>query len=378
MLPHILPMMDPDMAVHVEKHFMAKGVKILTGAKVISFSGKENVEKVVTDKTELRADMVIVSTGVRPKTELASACGLEIGPTKAIKVDEQMRSSDPDIYAVGDCAEKKHIITGKPCFIPLGSTANKEGRVAANAICGIADSFPGVLGSVVCRVFDFTVAKTGLSEKECRDNGFKTIVAISPAHDKAHFMPEAKMLILKLISDSETGRLLGAQAVGEGDGDKRVDVAATAMTAGMTADTLANLDLCYAPPYAPAMDNIIVTANIIRNKRNGLMEGVRVAELQDMIKAGKSFILLDVRGPSELQDLKIKGAVNIPLGQLRKRAAELDKNKPIIIFCKISLRGYEAALILKNAGFKNVKVLDGGVIMLPDEMKEVNIMSKKG
>ncbi len=368
MLPHILPMMDAEMARLVEKHFMSKGVKVLAGAKVLSIEGSGKVRSVKTDKGELAAEMVIVSTGVRPKTDLAVACGLEIGTTRAIKVDGQMRTSDPDIYAVGDCAEKKHLVTGKPCFIPLGSTANKEGRVAANSICGVKDEFPGVIGSLVCRVFDFTVAKTGLGERECAQHGIEIVTSIMPSHDKAHFMPEAKMMILKLVADAKTGKLLGAQAVGEGEGDKRIDVAATAISAGMTVGQLANLDLCYAPPYSPAMDNIIVAANIVRNKMGGLMEGISVEKLMSSVSAGNPPILLDVRGPSEIEKVKVKGAVNIPLGQLRKRVGELDKSKPVIAFCKISLRGYEAALILKKAGFKDVKVLDGGLLILPDEM----------
>ncbi len=369
MLPHILPMMDPDMSRLVEKHFRANGVKVLSGTKVLALEGDGKiVKKVKTDRGELPAEMVIVSTGVRPKTELAVDSGIEIGPTRAIKVNEQMRTSDPDIYAIGDCAEKKHIITGKACFIPLGSTANKEGRVAANAICGLEDKFPGVLGSLVCRVFDFNVAKTGLNEKECADNGYEIVISIMPSHDKAHFMPESKIMILKLIADAKTGKLLGAQAVGEGEGDKRVDIAATAISAGMTITQISNLDLCYAPPYAPAMDNIIVAANIIRNKLDALMEGICVKELMSLINTEKAPILLDVRNLSELEKVKIKGAVNIPLGQLRKRTTELDPKKPIAVFCKISLRGYEAALILKNAGFKDVKVIDGGVLMFPDEI----------
>jgi rhodanese-related sulfurtransferase len=189
-----------------------------------------------------------------------------------------------------------------------------------------------------------------------------------PSHDKAHFMPESKIMILKLIADAKTGKLLGAQAVGEGEGDKRVDIAATAISAGMTITQISNLDLCYAPPYAPAMDNIIVAANIIRNKLDALMEGICVKELMSLINTEKAPILLDVRNLSELEKVKIKGAVNIPLGQLRKRTTELDPKKPIAVFCKISLRGYEAALILKNAGFKDVKVIDGGVLMFPDEI----------
>jgi len=274
-----------------------------------------------------------------------------------------MQTSDPDIFAVGDCAEKTNIITGKPCYVPLGSTANKEGRVAANAICGLGDSFPGVLGSAICKIFDFSVARTGLGEQEARDAGYDVVTCHAPAPDKPHFIPSAKLLFLKLIADRKTRKLLGAQATGMGVADRRIDIAATAITAGMTVDQLAHLDLSYAPPFSPAMDNILAAANILRNKMDGHMEGICPAEVQAMMEEGEAFTFLDVRTPGELEQMRIDGAVHIPLGAVRSRMNELDKTKPVVTFCKISLRGYEAALILKQGGFSDVKVMDGGILM---------------
>ncbi len=364
-LPHILTILDDDMIVPVEKHFEAKGVKVKTGVKVTEFKGDDVVKTVVTDDGDIPADMVIMAVGVRPEVTLAKDAGLDIGETGAIKVSDLMKTSDDHIYAVGDCAEKKNLITEKACYVPLGSTANKEGRVAANAICGIEDKMPGVIGSAICKVFDFTVARTGLSEKEARDCGYDVITTLAPAPDKAHFMPTAKPLLLKLISDKKTGKLLGAQGTGMGDAAKRMDVAATAITSGMTVDQLANLDLCYAPPYSPAMDNIHNAANILRNKISGHMEGITPREVKDMIDKGIDFTFLDARSPGEVEQMSIDNTINIPLGAVRGRLDELDKNKPVIAFCKISLRGYEAALILKKAGFKDVKVMDGGILMWP-------------
>ncbi|MDF7798655.1 FAD-dependent oxidoreductase [Pontiellaceae bacterium B1224] len=366
-LPHILPMMDPEMATLVEGHFEAKGVKIQTGTKVTEFVGTDKVEKVITDQGEFPADLVIMAVGIRPATKLAEESGLKIGPTRAIAVNDQMQTSDPDIFAVGDCAEKKNIVTGKPCYVPLGSTANKEGRVAANAICGVNDAFPGVLGSAICKIFDFTVARTGLGEKEARDAGYDVVTCLAPSPDKPHFMPTAKPLFLKLIADRTTRKFLGMQATGSGEADRRIDIAATALSAGMTVDQLAHLDLSYAPPFSPAVDNILVAANILRNKIDGFMEGVTPTEVHAMLEEGQDFTFLDVRSPEEVEQMRIEGTVSIPLGAVRSRMAELDKTKPVVAFCKISLRGYEAALILKQAGFTDVKVMDGGILMWPFE-----------
>ncbi len=365
MLPQILGILDWEMAKLVEQHMESHGVKVLTGAKVESFEGNGRVAGVVTTRGTLPADMVILSIGVRPNVKLARDAALEIGTTGAIKVDPRMRTSDPDIYAAGDCVQCIDLVTGKPCYVPLGSTANKQGRVVANNLCGQADSFPGVLGSTVCKVFDYCVARTGLSEAAAVAQGYEVVVAMAPAPDKAHFMPAAKPLLLKLVADKRSRRLLGAQATGPGAGDKRIDVAAMAITAGMTVDQLANADLCYAPPYAPAMDNIITAANVARNKLDGHMIGVSATEVHRMMEEQADFVFLDVRSPAEYEEVRLPGATLIPLGTLRGRLNELPKNKEIIAFCKISLRGYEAGLILKAAGFQRVRVMDGGIAMWP-------------
>jgi len=367
MLPHILPMLDPEMVVLVEKYFESKGVKILTDTKVQGFEGKDQVEFVITDKEKLNADLVVLAIGVKPNVELAKSAGIKIGETGAIEVDKTMQTSEADIYASGDCVQCTNLITGKPCYIPLGSTANKQGRVAANSICGIKDEFSGVIGSSVCKIFDYTTARTGLSEKAANEAGFDVVCCLAPAPDKAHFLSSAKPLMLKLVADRKTRRLLGVQGVGMGVADKRIDVAATAITAGMTVDQLANLDLSYAPPYSPAMDNLLTAANILRNKIDGSMEGISAVEVKAKMDRGDKFILLDVRSLKELEMMRIDPCLHIPLGKLRLELDKFgnDKSMPIVAFCKISLRGYEAALVLKHAGFTDVKVMDGGILMWP-------------
>jgi len=370
MLPQILNMLDWDIARLVEQHLESKGVRVLTSTKALAMEvhvGSEDlVAQVRTDNGLLPADMVILSLGVRPSVVLARQAGVAIGEkTGAIQVDDHLRTSDPDIYAAGDCVECMDRLTGRPCFVPLGSTANKQGRVAAINICGGDEVFPGVLGSTVCKVFDYCVARTGLTEKAARELGYQVVTALAPAPDIAHYMPQSKLLLMKLVADRKTGRLLGVQATGPGEGAKRIDVAATAISAGMTIDDVANLDLSYAPPYAPAMDNLITAANVARNKRDGWMEGISAEAAQRKLEAGEDFVFLDVRSPQEHAEVRLPKSTLIPLGALRKRLGEIPKNKEIIAFCKISLRGYEAALVLKAAGYEDVKVLDGGVDMWP-------------
>src|ERR1035437_6011088 len=365
MLPQILRMLDWEMARIVERHMEARGVTVMTDTKVTAFEGEGRVTGVLTSRGRLPADLVVLGIGVKPNVDLARSAGLQIGPTGAIQVDAGMRSSDSDIYAAGDCAESTDLVTGKPCYVPMGSTANKQGRVAAINICGGQDEFPGVLGSTVCRVFDFCVARTGLTEAAARQHGYEVTTVLVPESDRPHYMPTAKLLIIKLVADTRTRKLVGAQAVGPGDGDKRMDVAAMAITAGMTVDQLSKVDLCYAPPYSPALDNIITAANVARNKLDGLVSGITPMEVKARLDAKEDFVFLDVRSPAEYQQERLSGSILIPLGALRARLGELPKDKEIVAFCKVSLRGYETARILQGAGFPRVRVMDGGVAVWP-------------
>lgn len=365
MMPHILGMLDWEMARLVERHLESCGTRVLTNTRVTSFEGETRVSGVVTSEGRLPADLVILGVGVRPNVKLARAVGLDIGVTGGIKVDETLRTSDPDIYAAGDCVESTDLATGKPCFVPMGSTANKQGRVAAVNICGGEDRFPGVLGSMVCKVFDLCVARTGLTEAAAKGEGYETVTVLVPETDQPHYMPEAKPVIIKLVVDSGTRKLLGAQAVGPGAGDKRINVAAMAITAGMTVDQLSKVDLCYAPPYSPALDNIITAANVARNKLDGLLSGITPMEVKARLDAREDFLLLDVRSPAEHQQEHLASSTLIPLGALRSRLGELPTDKEIVAFCKVSLRGYEAARILQGAGFPRVRVMDGGVSVWP-------------
>ena len=363
--PQILGSLDWEMAKLVEDHLESRGVRALTGAQIREIRGDGAVASVVTDDRSISAEVVVIDMGARPNAGLAETAGLGIGANGAVEVDERMRTSDPDIYAAGACTQCTEILTGQPCHVASETTALKQARVAAVNLCGGTESFPGLLGTEACKVFEFRVARTGLTEKRARALGYDVTVVLAPGPDRAHYMPGARSLMLKLVVDRASRRLLGAQAVGPGRGDKRIDVAAMAIAAGMTVDQVAAADLCYAPPFSPVMDNIITAANVVRNKLDGHVAGIDPMEVHRRLQAQEHLIFLDVRTPEEHEHVRLPGATVIPLGALRSRLDELPTDKEVVTFSSISLRGYEAALILKAAGFERVRVMDGGVEMWP-------------
>ncbi len=336
---------------------------------MIKFEGDEsgNVKKVVTNKNELDADMVLMAIGVRPNIELAKNAGLEIGESGAIFVNEYLQTSDPSIYAGGDCAENTNLLTGKKVYAPMGSVANKHGRIIADHIIGNPVSFPGILQTGICKVCEYNVGRTGLSEKDASALGFDVETVISPAPDRPHFYPGNQPIIIKLVADKKTKKILGVQVIGPGDVAKRVDVVGTALTFGATAEQLSSIDLAYAPPFSPALDNIITAAHVMMNKLSGLARGVSPLYVKERLDNNDDFILLDVRSPDEYNSIHIEhpNVKLIPLGKLREEAKNLPVDKEIIAFCKISLRGYEAQRILDGYGFKDVKFMDGGVLAWP-------------
>ena len=373
MLPTVVPtFLDADMAAHLQKHLVTKGVTVHTGTKVASLEGDDagRVAAVVTSTGRIDADLVLIAIGVRPNVKLARDAGLEIGVTGAISVNAQMQTSDPDIYAGGDCVENIHRLTGQPCYVPLGSTANKHGRVIGDNITGGNTTFPGVLGTVIFKAFDVNVGRVGLSEKDCTKQNIPVLVALTPGPDRAHYYPTAKPMVLKVVSHTETGKLLGVQAVGAGDVAKRIDIVATALSYGAQTQDLAELDLAYAPPFSSAVDLLAHAANVIDNKAKGVAVAISPVDLKAKLDAGDDFVLLDVRSPKEVAAMPFTDArvLNIPLGMLRARLAELPRDKEIVTFCKISVRGYEAQRILNGEGFDKVCFLDGGLMAWPFPM----------
>jgi len=364
-------LLDPEIAYHLHNELRANGITLRLGESVLKLNGDDrgNVRSVTTDSDELPADIVLIAVGVRPNTRMAREMGLEIGSTGAIKVDRHLRTSDPDIYAGGDCVENCNPITGKPIYAPMGSTANKHGRAIADNICGIPTEFNGVLGTAICRVFNVNVARTGLTEKQAAEDGYDYITVLSPSPDKAHFLKDAKLIVIKLIVDKKSRKLIGAQIIGPGDVAKRMEIAVANICSGLPVTAIAQYDLAYAPPYSPAMDNIITAANVAENKLNGRCNSCTPIEIKRKMENGDDFIFLDVRSPEEFDAIRIDDprVKLIPLGKLRGRLGELPKDVEIIPFCKISLRGYEAERILVGEGYTNVRFMDGGIVCWPYE-----------
>lgn len=367
--PHILPTHDADVALNVQKYLVEKGVTVHAGVAVKSFedNGRGEVAAVITEAGTLKADLVVLSVGVRPNVELARECGIALGAAGAVAVNEKMETNLVDIYAVGDCAENVNLITGRPVWYPMGSTANKTGRVAGINLAGTRtkDTMQGVLGTSVLKLFDLNIAKTGLSARDAKTLGYNIETVLVPAADRAHYYPGGHIVVTKLIVDREKRTVLGGQIFGEGVVDKPIDILVTAITLGATVDQLAKLDLAYAPPFSTAISSTAVAANVMMNKLAGRFEGINPLELKDKMDAGA--VLVDVRTKEEFFVRTIPGSVNIPLRHLVEREDELDREKEIIIFCKVGLRSYLALLKLKRLGFEKVSVLEGGITAYPLE-----------
>jgi len=371
----VLTFLDRELAQLVENHMRAKGARVLTGIGVKEFVGENGrlAGVKLADGTVLECGLAVMAIGVRPNSELAREARLTLGKFGGITVDTHMQTSDPDIYAAGDCVEIPSRITGEPVFAPMGDLANLEGRVAGeNAICGNTVTFPGTVHTGICKVFDYAAGSTGLSEKAAERiglAGYTTVVNASP--DKPGFMG-AKILISKMLVDREQ-RILGYQCVGLGDVSRQIATAAMAIQGQLKISDVVNADLPYAPPFSPAIDHFVTAAHIMQNKLKGRMTGIGVREVWEKIQAGEKPFFLDGRNPNEYEEMHLGiGEALIPLGALRSRLADLpaDKNAEIVCFCKISLRGYEAECILRAHGYTNVKVMEGGIMAWPYPRKK--------
>ncbi len=363
---HVLPkMFDPDIAKLFERKLRSRGVDVRLGCKVVSLEGCEQVKKVILEQGQIETEMVIFTTGVRPEVGLAQAAGLEIGNTGAIKVDSQMMTNDPFIYAGGDCAEQTHLLTGKQVYIPLASTANKQGRVIADNIAGLSSAFPGVSGTSVLQAFEFNMGRTGLGEEEAKALGYDVICSISSGLDSTHFYPMHSSITVKLLAERATGKVLGVQICGLGEAIKRVDVVAAVLKFGGTLEDLSNIDLGYAPPFSTAIDVLIHAANTLDNKRKGIIKGITAQELYKELCNGAEICILDVREEEEFEANPVKGeaVIKVPIGELRARVAKLSKEckfDKFVTVCELGIRGYEAACLLKSAGY-DVRYLEGGM-----------------
>ena len=372
MLPFILPgLLDEEVATYLNRYLRMKGVDVRCSTRVTRIEGDDqgNVQKVITEKGDIPADLVLISVGVRPNSKLAKEAGLEVGEMGDIRANEYLQTNDPDIYAGGDCVQNIHLLTGKAVFAPMGSTANKHGRLIANNIMGYGERFKGILSTAVVKVFDYNVGKSGLTESQAREAGFEVVTTLVPSSDIPHYYPTKRPLLLKLIADRKTRKILGIQGVGPGEVVKRIDVLATAMSLGATIDDLPSFDLGYAPPYSTAIDISAHAANVLRNKTDGIAPFLTPMEVKEMADRGEDFLWLDVRSPEEHKQTRIEDprVKLVPLGMLRRRLQELPREKKVVTLCKAGLRAYEAQTILEGAGFKDAWVMDGGLEGWPYE-----------
>ncbi len=371
LLPQILMFLDWQLAKILENYIKSKAANVITDNGIAQFLGEEGALTAVklSNGTELPCELAVIAVGVRPNVDVARRAGLKIGLTGGIVVDQYMQTSDPDVYAVGDCTEQHHLMTHGETYAPLGDLANLEGRVAGeNAVLGNVATFPGTVQSGICKIFDYAAGSTGLSEAKARemDYGDITTVVVAGA-DKPGFMG-GRMLVSKMVVDTMSQRIIGFQCIGGGDVSKQVAQAAIAIQGNMTIRDLVNLDLPYAPPFTLAIDNFIACAHVMENKLKDRFKGISAEKVKEKVDRHDDMFLLDVRGPDEFEATRLGiGETLIPLGALRNRIGELpsDKDKEIIVYCKISLRGYEAALVMEGNGWKNVKVMEGGITAWP-------------
>ena len=371
LLPQLLIFLDWELAKLVENHVKSKGANVITENGIAGFLGEDGKLTAVKlqNGAELPCELAVVAIGVRPNVKLAQETGLKIGETGGILVDEYMQTSDPDIYAVGDCVETINRITGRKVLAPYGDLANLQGRVAGeNAASENCVTFPGTIQTGICKVFDYAAGSTGLSESAAKKLGHGDIISVVNASpDKPLFM-KGKLLVTKLVADTKTGRILGAQCVGPGNVSKQIAQWAMAIQGRLTVEDIVNTDLPYAPPFSLAIDHFIATAHIMQNKTKGRMKGISCLEVRRKMANNEKPFILDVREPIEFEKMRLGiGETLISLGALRKRLNELpeDREKEIICYCQISLRAYEAALVLEDEGWKNVKVMEGGVAAWP-------------
>ena len=350
---------DPDMASMIHNEMRKHGIKLVLGYTVEGFKEKDNgVEVLLKDNPSLKADMVVLAIGVTPDTVLAKEAGLELGIKESIVVNDRMETSVPDIYAAGDAVQVKHYVTGNDALISLAGPANKQGRIIADNICGGDSRYLGSQGSSVIKVFDMTAATTGINETNAKKSGLEVDTVILSPMSHAGYYPGGKVMTMKVIFEKESYRLLGAQIIGYEGVDKRIDVLATAIHAGLNATQLKDLDLAYAPPYSSAKDPVNMAGFMIDNIAKGTLKQWHLEDM-DKISKDKDVVLLDVRTVGEFSMGHIDGFKNIPVDELREQISEIEKGKLVYLICQSGLRSYIASCILEGNGYETYNFSGG-------------------
>jgi NADPH-dependent 2,4-dienoyl-CoA reductase/sulfur reductase-like enzyme/rhodanese-related sulfurtransferase len=366
LLPAVMAGMDLELGRRIERELVENGVRVLTGVGVKAIRGEGRTLELADGRT-VPADVVLLSVGVRPDLALARAAGLEIGPAGALRVDDRLRTSDPDVLAAGDMVEVTHRVSGRRVRVPLAGPANRQGRIAATNALGGDMRYAGVLGTSVVKVFGATAGMTGLSERSAREAGLDVGVAIVHKDHHASYFPGAKELTLKLVYERKTARLLGGQAFGHAGVDKRIDVLATALAGELTLHDLAELDLAYAPPYSSANDPLNVAAMVGLNDLSGHDPLVTAAQLREELASSRPPFLLDVRNPGEFEAGHLAGARNLPLDDLRFEWEGLPRDRRVAVVCKNGFRSHLALRILRGRGFEDVVNVTGGMTSIEAE-----------
>jgi len=366
---------DYDMATFIHAELRKNGIKLRNNSNVTGFQEKDGkLEVTVADKESETGDIVILAIGVQPDSHLAKEAGLELGIKGSILVNDRMETSAPDVYAIGDAVQVKHFVSGEDALIALAGPANKQGRIAADNIAGGDSHFRGSMGSSIIKIFDLTAAGTGLTEKAAARAGLDyDSVVLSPA-SHASYYPGAKAMTMKVVYEKKTLKLLGAQIVGAAGVDKRVDVLATAIMAGVRADELKDLDLCYAPPYSSAKDPVNMAGFMIENIATGKIKQYHWEEVEKLPRDG-SVTLLDTRTVREYSRGHVDGYINIPVDELRERLGEIDSSKPVYVMCQSGLRSYIACRILIQNGFDAYN-FSGGYRFYSSVVKEIATSSE--
>ena len=354
----VIAPLDIDMASDVHHFLRDNGISLYLNNGLNSLIEQNGKLLLELSRGTLETDIAILAIGVKPESKLAREAGLDVSSRGGVVTDKTMRTSDPCIYAVGDSVEVTDFVTGQPAMVPLAGPANKQARIAADNICGIISEYTGTQGSAVIKVFDMTVAFTGINEKTAKRLGLNYDKVFLWLQGHAGYYPGSRPMSIKVLFEKESGKILGAQIVGFDGVDKRCDVIATAIRAGMTAYDLARLEICYAPPFSSAKDPVNMVAYVIENVLAGLVKNFHWHEVETLPRDG-SVTLLDVRTPGEVAQGRIDGFTNIPLDELRAHINELDKSKPIYAHCHSGMRSYLAARILIQRGF-DVYNLSGG------------------
>ena len=359
MADHLMRPLDADVAIWVQEVLEKHNIGVYLSDAVSSLEGTPVQQAVLRSGKTLEADVVILAVGIRPNVSLAKDMGVALGPTGAIAVDERMQTNLPDVYAAGDCAESLQIVTGKPFWHPLGSTANKTGRIAGDQVSGGDMTFRGTLGTGIFRLFDATVAQTGLSERAAVREGYDVAVCHNIKPDRPVYFGGVEMLI-KAVADKKTGRLLGAQIVGGAGVDKRIDVLATAITFGAKAEDLMHLDLAYAPPFSTTRDPVIYTGMILANDLSGSRPLMTSEALLDREAAGEAIQVVDARAERQYDKSHVLHARSLPHEAIRGASATLDREVTTVTYCNKGVTGNAAQSILKNCGVRKVYNLSGG------------------